>query len=237
VPVVTPTITEVKDPKGNPVPHGSTTVETSVTLSGLASKGLEVEIFDGTATKGKAPVDPATGIWSRTVTGLTPVGHSFTAKALYGSGVSSAEWPITVVAMYDRISTFTNYDWDGWHVAPPKHKIRIAKVGDEYLVESDEDASYKIIILEKDISSSPNATYEISVDIFWTTTTPEMTKFEIFVDDRWIFNERLPEQGGSWKKISATTNNIENSTSTIQVSLTVYHGISRLDNIHIKQIA
>ncbi|WPN49351.1 hypothetical protein [Pseudomonas sp. P8_241] len=98
MPVVTPTITEVKDLKGKPVPHGSTTVETSVTLSGLASKGLEVEIFDGTATKGKAPVDPVTGIWSREVTGLSVSEHRFTAKANYGASPVSEPWVLNVIA-------------------------------------------------------------------------------------------------------------------------------------------
>ncbi|WP_156322350.1 hypothetical protein [Pseudomonas sp. P1.8] len=235
VPVVTPTITEVKDLKGKPVPHGSTTVETSVTLSGLASKGLEVEIFDDTTTKGKAPVDPVTGIWSRTVTGLTPVGHSFTAKALYGSDVSSAEWRITVLAMYDRISTFTNFDWDGWY--DENNYTRIAKVGDEYFVESYTDSDAEQVSVRKEISSSANATYEISVDIFWTTTRPELTELTLFVEGHRIFNEKLPEQGGSWKKISATTQNIESSTPSIQVYLVAYYGTARVDNIHIKQIA
>jgi len=99
VALIAPTLTDVTDAKGNKVPNGGTTAETSVTLTGTANKGLEVEIFDGTVSKGKATADPVTGIWSLLVSGLSVTAHSFTAKALYGSGESSTAWTFTVVAL------------------------------------------------------------------------------------------------------------------------------------------
>ncbi|MBV4546915.1 hypothetical protein [Pseudomonas triticicola] len=93
-----PTLTSVKgSPSGVEIPQGGVTVETAVILSGVAAKGQKVRVLDGTTAKGEPTADPATGIWTLTVTGLTVAPHSFTAKALYGSGAVSAARTLTVV--------------------------------------------------------------------------------------------------------------------------------------------
>ncbi|WP_146604228.1 hypothetical protein [Pseudomonas sp. 478] len=98
VPVEAPTLTSVKgSPSGEDIAEGGTTVETAVTLSGTASKGQNVEVFDGPTSKGQAMADKGTGVWSLLVSGLSVAAHSFKAKALYGTGVSSAERTFTVV--------------------------------------------------------------------------------------------------------------------------------------------
>jgi len=94
---VRPVITSVTDPQGVEIPNGGTTVHTSVTLSGSATKDQKVEIFDGASSKGSVNVG-SNGLWTHTVTGLSVASHSFTAKALYGSGqVSTPAWTFTVV--------------------------------------------------------------------------------------------------------------------------------------------
>ncbi|QKG64791.1 hypothetical protein HP062_03845 [Pseudomonas sp. B14-6] len=97
---VTPTIDSVKgSPSGVEIPPGETTVETAVTLTGTASKGQKVDVLDGTVSKGQPTADPGTGVWTLLVSGLSAVAHSFTAKALYGSGQSSAPRTLTVTAL------------------------------------------------------------------------------------------------------------------------------------------
>ncbi len=92
-----PTLTSVKgSPSGVEIPQAGVTVETAVTLSGSAAKGQKVEIFDGTVSKGPATADPTTGIWTLLVSALTVAAHSFTAKALYGAGQTSAARTLTV---------------------------------------------------------------------------------------------------------------------------------------------
>ncbi|MFJ2465169.1 hypothetical protein ACIOU6_13845, partial [Pseudomonas sp. NPDC087615] len=94
-----PTITSVKgSPSGVEIPDNGTTVETAVILTGSAAKGQKVEVLDGTTSKGQPDTDQATGIWTLTVTGLSVAAHSFTAKALYGSGATSAARMLTVTA-------------------------------------------------------------------------------------------------------------------------------------------
>ncbi|WP_157772038.1 hypothetical protein [Pseudomonas koreensis] len=93
-----PTITEAKDSKGVVIPQGGITVDTSVTLTGTASKGQSIKILDGTTDKGDAVADPVTGIWTKILTGLSVAPHSFTAKALYGTGQTSAARTLTVTA-------------------------------------------------------------------------------------------------------------------------------------------
>ncbi|MGT0193713.1 Ig-like domain-containing protein, partial [Burkholderia pyrrocinia] len=94
---LTPEITSVKDANNVEIPIGGTTVSATVTLTGTATANLEVEIFDGTVSKGKAPVN-ASGIWTLPVTGLAVGPHSFTAKATYGSNPVSPARTLTVAA-------------------------------------------------------------------------------------------------------------------------------------------
>ncbi|MNQ86412.1 hypothetical protein D3C85_1016050 [compost metagenome] len=97
--VAAPTITKAEDSKGDEIPQNGTTVDTAVTLTGTASKGQQVEVFDGTTSKGKATANVTTGIWTLTVSGLAVAAHSITAKALYGAGASSAARTFTVTAV------------------------------------------------------------------------------------------------------------------------------------------
>ncbi|MBF6037214.1 hypothetical protein H8F23_28520 [Pseudomonas sp. P155] len=99
VALVVPTLTSVKgSPSGLEIPQNGITVETAVTLSGIAAKGQQVEIFDVATPVGKATADSATGIWELPVTSLRVAAHSFKAKALYGTGAESAARTLTVTA-------------------------------------------------------------------------------------------------------------------------------------------
>jgi len=92
-----PTIDSVKGLPGDvEIPEGARTVFTSVKLSGAGTKGQKVQIKDRTTVIGDADVDPTTGLWERTVTGLSVGEHSFTANALDDSGQVSAERKLTV---------------------------------------------------------------------------------------------------------------------------------------------
>jgi len=100
--LVVPTITSVKgSPSNVEIPDGDTTAETAVLLSGTASKGQEVEIFDDTTSKDKARADANTGIWTLSITMLAEGAHSYTAKALYGTGATSAARRLTVLEVED----------------------------------------------------------------------------------------------------------------------------------------
>jgi hypothetical protein len=99
--VVAPTITSVKDAKDVEVPHNGFTFETSVTLTGTASKGQKVQILDDTTVKGEPVADATTGIWTLVVSALSVAAHSFTAKALYGSEQVSATRTFTVILGYE----------------------------------------------------------------------------------------------------------------------------------------
>nr|WP_258014186.1 Ig-like domain-containing protein [Pseudomonas asplenii] len=93
-----PTIDAViGSPSGVEIPQGGETEETAVTLSGIAAKGQKVEIFDGAFSKGPATADPTTGVWTLLVSALAVGAHSFTAKALYGTGAESATWSLSVI--------------------------------------------------------------------------------------------------------------------------------------------
>jgi len=97
---VVPTLDSVKgSPSGDEIPHGGLTVETAVTLSGVAAKGQKVDVLDGTTSKGQPDADVTTGNWTLRISGLSVKTYSFTAKPLYGAGLpSSPERTMQVVA-------------------------------------------------------------------------------------------------------------------------------------------
>ncbi|TDV54569.1 hypothetical protein EC919_104307 [Pseudomonas graminis] len=95
--VVTPTITRVEDPQGNPVTNGGSTYANTVTASGKASVGQTVEVFDSGSSKGTASVNTS-GDWSRSVSGLSVGAHSLTARALYANNPVSSPWTLNVQA-------------------------------------------------------------------------------------------------------------------------------------------
>ncbi|HEX8596789.1 MAG TPA: hypothetical protein VF682_26435 [Pseudomonas sp.] len=92
-----PVITIVTDSKGE-VADGSTTFDTSVTLSGSAAPNKYVEIFDGATPDGTASVN-ANGDWSHELVGLSIASHSITVKGLYDSNPVSAARTFTVAAL------------------------------------------------------------------------------------------------------------------------------------------
>ncbi|WP_095191871.1 hypothetical protein [Pseudomonas sp. Irchel 3E19] len=95
---VKPTIESAKDSKGGDIAQNGTTTDTTITLTGTASKGQSVKILDGTTDHGDAIADASSGVWTKTITGLSLKAHSFTAKALYGTGQISGARALTVVS-------------------------------------------------------------------------------------------------------------------------------------------
>jgi hypothetical protein len=91
---VTPTITSVRDSKGE-VGNGGITYDTTVTVAGKASASQQVQILDGATSKGNASVN-GNGDWTHPLTGLALTGHSITAKGLYASNPVSGTRTFTV---------------------------------------------------------------------------------------------------------------------------------------------
>lgn len=102
VELVVPTLEEVLDSNGEKVLQDGWTVSTELTLSGKASLGLEVEIFDDDGStilsKGPATADPVSGRWTHEIS-VDEGQHRLFARSLYHSGeVDSGDWSLTVVA-------------------------------------------------------------------------------------------------------------------------------------------
>lgn len=122
---VKPAITSVKDSKGVDIPNGASTVDTAVILRGTATKDQQVEIFDDATSKELATVD-SNGAWTHMVAGLEVAAHSFTAKAKYGIGQSSALWVVKRVALQIDESLMII---DGIHLfaAPPPYTPKVQR--------------------------------------------------------------------------------------------------------------
>ncbi|MBV4459720.1 Ig-like domain-containing protein [Pseudomonas sp. COR58] len=121
---VVPTIDSVKDLKNVEIPHGNSTVDSTVQLTGTAGTFFEVEIFDGTQSKGRVKAD-GNGIWTIPMTGLSLGVHGFVAKALYGNGNQSEVRTLTVEAWTDSVTDFNNGSSNGWAIGPAGYQGRI----------------------------------------------------------------------------------------------------------------
>jgi hypothetical protein len=95
---VAPTITHIKDTQGTEIPPDGFTVDNSVALTGNASAGLEVEIFDGAVSRQKVNAN-AGGQWTLTINTLSVGRHDMKVRANYGSNPESAVRKFTVTAV------------------------------------------------------------------------------------------------------------------------------------------
>ena len=82
-----PFIASMTDSRG-PVLDNGVSVDTQMTLKGLAAPGQRVEVFSDTVSRGVALSD-SDGRWAYQVSGLTLGRHALTAMALSGSGKTS----------------------------------------------------------------------------------------------------------------------------------------------------
>lgn len=95
VDLVVPTITSVRgQPSNAEISNPGTTTETSVILSGAASVGLEIELFDAGTSKGRFTATG--GTWTSTAIAVALGPHSFIAKGVYGTEPESTSWTLTV---------------------------------------------------------------------------------------------------------------------------------------------
>ncbi len=99
-----PTISSIKDAAGVEIPPNTTTFSASVTLTGTAAAGQQVQIFDGASSLGTVTATGTT--WTLALTGLSFKAYSVKAKGLYGTNPESAVRVFTVaVATAPTISS------------------------------------------------------------------------------------------------------------------------------------
>ncbi|MBC3208458.1 hypothetical protein HU755_16765 [Pseudomonas sp. SWRI111] len=121
---VTPTIVEIRDSTGPVAPNGIT-FDTSVTITGKASPGQTVQLYDGnTAITPVVTVD-ASGNWSRVLSALSIAVHAIKAKALYGAQPESAVRSFTVESWIDSVTDFANGTAGNWIKGPAGNEGRI----------------------------------------------------------------------------------------------------------------
>ncbi|MDU8362610.1 hypothetical protein [Pseudomonas syringae group sp. J309-1] len=94
-----PTISNIQDAAGVEIPPNTTTFNTSVTLSGTAAAGQQVQIFDGASSLGI--VTATGGTWTLPLTGLALKAYSVKVRGLYGSNPESDVRTFTVATALD----------------------------------------------------------------------------------------------------------------------------------------
>ncbi len=94
---VAPVIVTISDSKSGEIPHGGVTVDTRVIITGTASKGQKVEVFDGITSQGQTSANPVSGVFTLEISELSPTVHSFSLKGLYGAAPVTGERTLTVV--------------------------------------------------------------------------------------------------------------------------------------------
>jgi hypothetical protein len=207
-----PTLTSVKgSPSGVEIPQGGSTVETAVTLSGVAAKGQKVEILDGTVSKGQATARATTGVWTLLVSALAVAAHSFTVKALYGTGETSR--PRTLTVLFTDTTDFTNYDYNGWSAS---HALIIEVSNGDYYLKS---GYFNGPIIYKYFYGAGAGTYEVSLT-YRNSGNPNYGHNLIWMQRTKVFYF-TPSTGSQWTTVKATqlSTNQENFWIQIQFAL------------------
>ncbi|KQQ55410.1 hypothetical protein ASF66_21215 [Pseudomonas sp. Leaf129] len=94
VPVeIKPFITRAWDTRGN-VGDGGSTFDAVLNIEGMASPGMQVEIFRDGISVGKATVD-SNGNWTHRIADLPVGAHTLAVTALYGGGLTSPARAVT----------------------------------------------------------------------------------------------------------------------------------------------
>lgn len=101
-----PIITRVIASTGDVAPHG-TTIDTEVTIEGIAAPNQQIRLIDGT-TSGVAIVTDAYGRWTYTAQDLSVGGHSLTASADYGTGKISEPRSFVVAPIVRFVENFNS---------------------------------------------------------------------------------------------------------------------------------
>ena len=227
----TPAITSVKDSKGVDIPNGTTTVDTSATLSGTASRGQKIQLLNGATPVGPVIDVDANGNWTRQVTGLAQGAQNFTVKALYGSGSQSAAWTFEVITLLNDYTTFDGANLNGW--APGRGNIA-AEAGNYF---------WRLIgvytqggSISKSFEWIPGATYEVSFIYRAGAIRPQGLKLQIDANGKLSFITIT--EISRWKEGSATfTADGTGRGVSLFFSGNVTDGAAYdIDNIRVKQI-
>jgi hypothetical protein len=113
-----PTFTSVKgSPSNVEIPNGGSTLDSALVFGGTGPAGEKIELLDKDVFKATITI-PASGNWTQTLTGQAVGAHSYTVKALYGSGVETAARTLTVTAdlWKDSVTDFTNGTAGSWAI-------------------------------------------------------------------------------------------------------------------------
>jgi hypothetical protein len=91
-----PAISTIEDSKGNNIPAGGSTSETTVTLRGTAAADQTLQIFDGDSVVDDAVKVSDLSSWQTTLSDLAIAAHAIKAVGQYGSNPVSAVYDFTV---------------------------------------------------------------------------------------------------------------------------------------------
>ncbi|SDR99215.1 hypothetical protein SAMN05216598_0170 [Pseudomonas asplenii] len=99
--VEVPTITSIRDATGKEIANTTAVITTTVTLTGTAAKGEQVEIRDGNNVMRTVTANSSSGVWTTPALAVTSKGYSIVARGLYGSNPeSSPARTFTVIQIY-----------------------------------------------------------------------------------------------------------------------------------------
>ncbi|POA41288.1 hypothetical protein C1893_31275 [Pseudomonas sp. MPR-ANC1] len=240
---VTPTITNVTDSKG-PVANGGITSDRTVTITGTASPNQKVRLLDG-STALHEPTANGSGVWTQVVTSLSVATHSFKAKALYGAGAESAVRTLTVIALLNDFTDFTNSQWNGWTNIHKSWGALTTEAGNSYWRNSGGQLYIgEHVGLKKLFKFKKGKTYEIS--FAWKSGTPMLPyvpmNLRLLADDVMIqdFRTKSPTD---WVAFSALYTYNPVVEADVLIRITNWHSYSyyctvpvNLDNLRVREL-
>jgi hypothetical protein len=142
----------------------------------------------------------------------------------------------TVTKGFDELTTFTDFDWDGWTNKDQYHKSKLLRVAGEYFLESISYDGDHIVVLEKIFQVEIGAQYEFSFDY-----QVAVTSFLLVIrNEIKIYYEEFPAST-VWKSkavsFSAGTSPTDSSMKLfVQVKGPNGFPVVRMDNLRLRKV-
>ncbi|WP_242209637.1 MULTISPECIES: hypothetical protein [unclassified Pseudomonas] len=149
--------------------------------------------------------------------------------AEWGDALACRDRSYSVKAGLDDLTTFTNYDWNGWAVNSGSGASVIILLNGEYFVGCPDGFDRNTIALAKRFDLEGGKVYELS----FTYQAGNIVTFVFYAGGKMLYDEKFPSSS-EWQKISISFGVLEVGTVLVYFELGYGGTWVNVDNLRLK---